>query len=178
VTPVRSLSVGGFIARTLGWLPVSFAVWYFAAPLLVAPAVLLARAVGRIAFGGIVQAVEQAGAIVTFITTLRPGAAVAGGVVTVDVNLLQYSFGLPMLCALTLAARERHASREVVGNVVVNTRGPESGRLLHGRQRLPGDVDQLARVFGGVAALRQHDGDGFADEARAVAGQEAEVLAA
>jgi len=113
VTPVRSLSVGGFIARTLGWLPVSFAVWYFAAPLLVAPAVLLARAVGRIAFGGIVQAVEQAGAIVTFITTLRPGAAVAGGVVTVDVNLLQYSFGLPMLCALTLAARERAWKRHL-----------------------------------------------------------------
>jgi hypothetical protein len=111
-TPTPS-AVTGFVVRTLAWLPVCFVVWYFAAPLLIAPAVMLARAVARTTLRDLVQAVEQAGAIVTFVTTLRPGTAMAGGVVTVDVNLLQYAFGLPMLCALTLAARERAWKRHL-----------------------------------------------------------------
>ena len=45
-------------------------------------------------------------ATLSFVTTLRPGSAVAGGVLTVDVDLLLYSFGLPLFVALTLAARE------------------------------------------------------------------------
>src|SRR5262245_28709568 len=48
----------------------------------------------------------QAGATLTFMSTLRPGHAVAGGFVTVDVNMLLYSFGLPLFAALTLAVRE------------------------------------------------------------------------
>jgi hypothetical protein len=43
---------------------------------------------------------------VTFTTSLRPGTGVAGGFVSVDVNLLLYSFGLPLLAALIVAARE------------------------------------------------------------------------
>jgi hypothetical protein len=42
---------------------------------------------------------------VTFVTTLKP-AGTSGAVVTVDVNLLLYSFGLPLLAALTIAAHE------------------------------------------------------------------------
>ena len=52
------------------------------------------------------RAVEQNAAVVTFVTSLKAGQAIAGGVVTVEVNALLYSFGLPMFAALTLAARE------------------------------------------------------------------------
>ena len=76
-----------------------------------------------------------------------------------------------------VAARESHAAREVVGDVVVHARRPRSRRLLRRRQRLPGDVDQRARILRGVASLGDHDRDSFADEARAVAGEEGEVLA-
>jgi hypothetical protein len=113
--PTRSkpLTVAGFVARTLGWLPLAFAVWYFTAPLLLAPAVIIVRAIARAGLGDIVRSVEQSANAVTFVTALRPGTAATGGVVTVDVNLLLYSFGLPMLAALTLAARERAWKRHL-----------------------------------------------------------------
>lgn len=106
-------TVGRFVVRTLGWLPLAFVAWYFAAPLLLAPAVLIVRALVRVGLPDIVRTIEQSGAIVTFVTTLRPGGAAPNGVVTVDVNLLLYSFGLPLLTALTLAARERAWKRHL-----------------------------------------------------------------
>ena len=101
-----------FVLRTLAWLPPAFILWYLAAPLLLAPAVLLAQGSMRAAFSNLVVSVEQSAAIVTFTTTLKPGAT-TGGVISVDVNLLLYSFGLPMFAALTLAARERNWARHL-----------------------------------------------------------------
>src|SRR5437899_10371208 len=76
-----------FILAVLAWLPAAFAIWYFAAPILLWPAALLAEVVGRTGFADLVRAVEQTGAVVTFTTTLKPGQAIAGGIVTVDVNM-------------------------------------------------------------------------------------------
>jgi hypothetical protein len=113
-------SVGGFVLRTLAWLPVAFVVWYFAAPLLLWPSVLVLRAVGHTAFGELVRSVEQAAAIVTFVTPLRSGGAAQAGVITVDVNLMLYAFGMPLFAALTLAARERGWKRHLtVGYAVL-----------------------------------------------------------
>jgi hypothetical protein len=99
--------LGGFIAKVFAWLPVMFVVWYFAAPLLMWPAVLLVDLVARWGFSDIVQAVEQARTVVTFATTIKPGSASAqGGEIAVDVDLLLYSFGLPLYAALVLAAKE------------------------------------------------------------------------
>ena len=95
-----------FVLTVLAWLPVAFAVWYVAAPVLLWPAAMLAEWVARAGFGDIVRSVEQMGATLAFTTSLRPGQAVAGGRVGVDVNMLLYSFGLPLFAALTLAARE------------------------------------------------------------------------
>jgi len=105
------IPLGRFVLHVLAWLPVTFAVWYLAAPVIVWPAALLAEAVARLCFGDLVRAVEQSGAKLAFITSLRPGQAVAGGVVTVEANTLLFSFGLPMFVALTLAAREPHWPR-------------------------------------------------------------------
>jgi hypothetical protein len=99
--------VAGFVVRTIAWLPLAFAVWYFAAPVLLWPAKLLADGVARLALPDLVSAIEQAGATYTFTTTLKPGAALAAaGTITVDVNALLYAFGLPLFAALVLAARE------------------------------------------------------------------------
>jgi hypothetical protein len=95
-----------FVVRVIAWLPVAFAVWYLAAPVLVWPAKLLVELVARAGFADLVRAVEQSGATLTFATSLRPGAATAEtGSITVDVNALLYSFGLPLYAALVLAAR-------------------------------------------------------------------------
>ncbi|HEY3178163.1 MAG TPA: exosortase H-associated membrane protein [Casimicrobiaceae bacterium] len=103
-----------FVLAVLAWLPATFAIWYFAAPILLWPAALLAEVVGRVGFGDLVRAVEQTRAVVAFTTTLKPGLAIAGGIVTVDVNMLLYSFGLPLFAALTLAAREPHRIRTLL----------------------------------------------------------------
>ena len=103
-----------FIFTVLAWLPATFAIWYFAAPILLWPAALLADWVMRIGFADLVRAVDQVGPGIAFTTTLKPGASVTGGIVTVEVNMLLYSFGLPLFAALTLAAREPHRVRTLV----------------------------------------------------------------
>jgi hypothetical protein len=108
------------VVLTLAWLPVAFAVWYFAAPLLLWPAQMLAEAVLRLGFRDLVRSVGAQDAVVTVLTTLKPGQAVAGGAVSVDVNMLLYSFGLPMFAALVLAAREPRWPRILaIGYVVL-----------------------------------------------------------
>jgi hypothetical protein len=92
----------------LAWLPVTFTVWYFAAPLLMWPAAWLARGVAYGAFGDLVRGIEQVRATLVFITSLRPGTASPGAAaVTVEVNMLLYAFGMPLFAALTLAGAER-----------------------------------------------------------------------
>jgi hypothetical protein len=109
----RPSTVARFVLRTLGYLPITFFVWYFAAPALLYPAVLLVRAIARLALHDIVRGVDQARATLTFITALRPSGAAAGSVLTVDVDLLVYAYGLPLFAALTLAARERAWKRHL-----------------------------------------------------------------
>ncbi len=97
----------GFIGRVFAWLPVTFVAWYFAAPVLMWPAALIIELVARTAFADIVQAIEQVRAVLTFATTLKPGSvSTQDAVITVDVDLLLYSFGLPLYAALVLAAKE------------------------------------------------------------------------
>jgi len=104
-------SLPRFVLRVVAWLPLTFAVWYLAAPLLVWPVALLAELITRSTFDW-VKSVEQVGPLVTFVTSLKPdeGANPAGvkAVLSVESNVLLFSFGLPMLAALILAAQEPH----------------------------------------------------------------------
>jgi hypothetical protein len=109
-SPLRS-----FIVRVFAWLPAAFVVWYFAAPALMWPVTLLVELVARTAFADLVRGVEQAGAVLTFATTLQPGSAsTRGAQITVDVDMLLYSFGLPLFAALVLAAREPGWPRRLI----------------------------------------------------------------
>jgi len=106
-------SLARFVLRVVAWLPLTFAVWYLAAPLLVWPVELLAELVTRSAFDW-VKTVEQTGPLITFVTSLKPAEAASPGmkaVVSVESNVLLFSFGLPMLAALILATREPHRVR-------------------------------------------------------------------
>jgi hypothetical protein len=106
-------TVARFVLRTLGYLPATFFIWYFTAPALLYPAVLLVRLIARLALHDIVRSVDQARATLTFVAALRPSGAAAGSVLTVDVDLLVYAYGLPLFAALTLAARERAWKRHL-----------------------------------------------------------------
>jgi len=115
-------SLPRFLLRVIAWLPLTFAVWYLAAPLLVWPVALLAELFTRSTFDW-VKSVEQMGPLITFVTSLKPaeGANPAGvkAVVSVESNVLLFSFGLPMLAALILAAREPHRVRMLLIGFVV-----------------------------------------------------------
>ena len=115
---MRELSLGGFVLRVAAWLPAAFLVWYAAATIFAWPVALLTEAVVRLAFADIVGKVEQHGYVVTIVSTLKAGAATtanpAEGVVSVDLSTLLYSFGYPMLAALTLAARQPRAWRTLL----------------------------------------------------------------
>ena len=104
-------SLPRFVLRVVAWLPLTFAVWYLAAPLLVWPVALLVELITRSTFDW-VKSVEQMGPLVTFVTSLKPDEAAnpAGvkAVLSVESNVLLFSFGLPMLAALILAAQEPH----------------------------------------------------------------------
>lgn len=103
-------SVGRFVLRTFLLLPVCFAIWYFAREWVVFPAYLLSLLGAKTFFADVFSNLEHAGSAITFVTTLRPGrasvAVPATGIVTFDVNALIYTYGLPLVAALTLAARE------------------------------------------------------------------------
>ncbi len=95
-----------FVIKVLAWLPAAFALWYFTAPVLLWPVQLVLEAVCRLGFADLVRGVEQSGAAFTFATSLRPGEAAGAGWVTVGVDGLLYSYGLPLFAALVLAASE------------------------------------------------------------------------
>ena len=99
--------LGRFVLKVLVWLPVAFVVWYFGAPLLLWPVKLLLAGIAAAGLSDIVTAVEQNAAIFTFATALKPGEALGTAAhITVDVDGLLYSFGMPLFAALVLAARE------------------------------------------------------------------------
>jgi hypothetical protein len=117
-------TLGSFVLRVAAWLFPAFLIWYAAAPVLTWPIALLTELATKVCFGDIVSDVEQQGHIVTIVSTLKAAAPTtenpAGGVVSVDLNALLYSFGFPMLAALTLAAREPHPLRTLgLGYVVL-----------------------------------------------------------
>jgi hypothetical protein len=93
-----------FIIIVFAWLPVMFALWYLAAPILMLPVKWLTQLFTHVAFPDLVRQIIFAARELEFVTTLHPGEAYGNAAVSVDVNVLLYSFGLPMYAALVLAA--------------------------------------------------------------------------
>jgi hypothetical protein len=119
---MRVNSLARFVLRVIAWLPLTFAIWYLAAPLLVWPVAIVAEVVTRSAFGDLVRSVEQHGALLTFVTSLEIPQGIAkkgGAVLSVDSNVLLFSFGLPLLVALILAADEPRPIRKLLLGYVI-----------------------------------------------------------
>ena len=145
--------------RVAAWLPPAFLVWYAAAAIFAWPIVLLTDAVARIAFGDIVRTVEQQGYLVTIVSTLRPTLATtqnpAGGLVSVELNTLLYSFGFPMLAALTLAARQGRALRTLVLGYVVLAPFAVWGVLAEFLKRIAFDTATTVAVQAGFGSVQR-----------------------
>ena len=115
---MQDASSGPFILRVAAWLPLAFLVWYLAGPVLAWPIGLLTEGIIRTGFRDLVRDVEQQGHMLTIVSTLKPMLASteqsANSVLSVEVNTLLYNFGLPMLAALVLAARQPHPLRKLL----------------------------------------------------------------
>jgi hypothetical protein len=104
--------LGRFVLKVLVWLPAAFVVWYFGAPLLLWPVKLIVAGIAQVGFPDLVTAVEQNAGAFTFATSLKPGEGLAASAhITVDVDGLLYSFGMPLFASLVLAAREPRLPR-------------------------------------------------------------------
>jgi hypothetical protein len=111
-------SFARFVLLVFAWLACSLFVWWFASPLLAWPIGLLADLISRLALPDLVQAIEQHGDKITFITSLRAASATvaagSGGFLTDDIDVRHFTFGLPLLAALILAARAPHRVRNLL----------------------------------------------------------------
>jgi hypothetical protein len=120
---MRGSSLGRFVLRVAAWLPLAFLIWYLAGPVLAWPIGLLTELVLKVGFGDLVSRVQQEGHLLTIVSTLKPALAttqeLGSAVLSVEVNTLLYSFGLPLLAALILAAREPHPLRRLLLGYVV-----------------------------------------------------------
>ena len=104
--------LGRFVVKVLAWLPVAFVVWYFGAPLLLWPVKVILAVIAWAGLPDLVTSVEQSAAVFTFASSLKPGEGLAtSSHITVDVDGLLYSFGMPLFAALVLAAREPRWAR-------------------------------------------------------------------
>lgn len=103
-----------FFLLGLLWLPVWFAIWYFTAPLLSAPAMWLVTLALNGFHPELIDSVERSGHMAVFVTSLQvtvPDApAGAMGQVILEKNPLIYSWNLPVLVALLFATDDRFFS--------------------------------------------------------------------
>jgi hypothetical protein len=101
-------SLAAFILRTLLWLPLCLAAWYFGAKPHSAVVGELSSVLLNLLRSGIVSDFEQPGQVLAFVTTLEvypaPGQV---AVLVPEVNPLLYTYGLAFFLALMLAARAR-----------------------------------------------------------------------
>lgn len=101
-------SLATFILRTLLWLPVCLAAWYFGAKPHSAIVGGLSSGLVNLLRPRLVSGFEQAGQNLEFVTTLEVYAAPGQVAVLVpEVNPLLYTYGLAFFLALMLAARAR-----------------------------------------------------------------------
>lgn len=116
-----SPSAKAFLGKVLLWLPVTFTVWYWLAPLLIFPvAVLLRLALGAF-YPEAIAGVEQQGYFLDIVTrfsaSLLPGAVPSSPGQETEVfftlNALKYGYGIPLLLALLLAVPQSLGARLV-----------------------------------------------------------------
>ncbi len=101
-------SLRNFILRTLLWLPLCFAAWYYSAPYHAALVGSQAHWLVNIFKSGIVTSLEQTKLTLVFETAIE--IPIAGGrfaVLTPNVNPLLYTYGLALFLALMFAAHAK-----------------------------------------------------------------------
>lgn len=94
----------GFLLRTLVWLPICFAAWYFFSILFTPPLASLVDMALATTFPAAVERVVADGNAVAILTRIQPTAADApAGELVFELNPLKYGYCVPLYTALVLA---------------------------------------------------------------------------
>lgn len=118
-----------FLLQVALWLPLSFVVWYWLAPWLLVPVAGWIHWVLTLGFPHAISGVERDGIVIDiltrFVVTAPAGDATppgTTGLLTFSLNALKYTYGWPLLLALTLAAPtppSEKAYRAAMGSMVL-----------------------------------------------------------
>jgi hypothetical protein len=98
------MTVSRFALRTFAWLPPCFLAWHLAAPFQAQLAGWLAQGMLAAFQAGLVDSVERAGSILTFVIGVESTPASAS-VLAAEINAALYMYGTPLFAALMLASR-------------------------------------------------------------------------
>jgi len=109
---MRFSLLGLFLVKAIGWFMALLLVWYLLGALLTLPVLLLSKTAVAMLFPAWAEGVLQAETTLTLLTTLEvPGMAdVPTGqmaVLSPEVGILKYGYGLPLLIALLLASEAK-----------------------------------------------------------------------
>jgi len=119
------VSAKGFLGKILLWFPLSFAAWYFLAPVLIWPVTWLVGSWLDLFYPGVVESVTQHGTLLDINTRfssnqspqagLQPGMqpGMQKGLLTFTLNPLMYGYCIPLLLALQLATTDKHYGRRL-----------------------------------------------------------------
>jgi len=105
---MRPEALGGFVLRTLLWLPPCFGAWYWTARYHAAVVASLAHLLVDAFQSGVLAGVEQPVLDLVFVTRImvHPSAGETG-VLVPEVNPLLYTYGLAFFAAIMLASRAK-----------------------------------------------------------------------
>ncbi len=93
------------------WLPLSFFVWFYFAQLFVFPISSMAMSVLQAWVPTVFTEVEQAGRLLTFVTTLPVMQDGRAGVALIEVDPMIYGYSIPVLVGLVMATPLRGRQR-------------------------------------------------------------------
>jgi hypothetical protein len=100
------MKLGTFAWRVFAWLPACFAAWYWIAPFHAEVASWATQGILGVFEADVVDHVERARNVLSFVTRLQsPADGARTGVFVVDVDAVLYTFGVPLFAALMLASR-------------------------------------------------------------------------
>lgn len=100
----KSSPLRGFLLRTLVWLPICFAAWYFLSILFTPPLASLVDMALATTFPAAVERVVADGNAFAILTRIQPKAAhMPAGELVFELNPLKYGYCVPLYTALVLA---------------------------------------------------------------------------
>jgi hypothetical protein len=99
------MTVSRFALRTFAWLPLCFAAWHLSVPFQAQLGGWLAQGMLAAFQAGLVESLERAGSILTFVIGVESTPAPGAPVLAAEINAALYMYGTPLFAALMLGSR-------------------------------------------------------------------------